>query len=296
MIQAQVLGLRKRFGDNEILKGVSLNVDKGEVVCIIGPSGSGKTTFLRCLNLLEEPDEGSYALGENVRCDFGHVGANQRRMIARQTAMVFQSYELFHHMTAVQNVMEGLITPRKMPRAKAKKIATDMLERVGMADKADMYPAQLSGGQQQRVGIARAMALSPDLLLFDEPTSALDPELVGDVLKVMRDVADSGQTMVVVTHEMQFAKEVADQVVFMAGGVVVESGKPADIFEHPQKDATCRFLSNFDLDASDSEATPSDGDSPDVPAPEVPSLDTPLLNTSSTDTDPSDADSPESQS
>lgn len=247
MLQVQVEGLTKRFDNNEILKGVSLAVDKGEVVCIIGPSGSGKTTFLRCLNLLEQPDEGSYALGEKIRCDFGHIGSNTRREVAMHTAMVFQTYELFQHMTVLQNVMEGLTGPRKMSKTKACDIATDMLERVGMLERAGYYPSQLSGGQQQRVGIARAMALSPDLLLFDEPTSALDPELVGDVLAVMRQVADSGQTMIVVTHEMQFAREVADRVVFMADGVVVEDGTPAEVFDHPKHERTRDFLGNFDI-------------------------------------------------
>ena len=247
MLQVQVEGLTKRFGSNEILKGVSLAVDKGEVVCIIGPSGSGKTTFLRCLNLLEQPDEGTYALGEKIRCDFGHIGSSARREVAMHTAMVFQTYELFQHMTVLQNVMEGLTGPRKMSKTKACDIATDMLERVGMLERAGYYPSQLSGGQQQRVGIARAMALSPDLLLFDEPTSALDPELVGDVLAVMRQVADSGQTMIVVTHEMQFAREVADKVVFMADGVVVESGTPAEVFDHPKHERTRDFLGNFDI-------------------------------------------------
>ena len=243
MLQVQVEGLKKRFGSNEILKGVSLAVDQGEVVCIIGPSGSGKTTFLRCLNLLEQP----YALGEKIRCDFGHIGSSARREVAMHTAMVFQTYELFQHMTVLQNVMEGLTGPRKMSKTKACDIATDMLERVGMLERAGYYPAQLSGGQQQRVGIARAMALSPDLLLFDEPTSALDPELVGDVLAVMRQVADSGQTMIVVTHEMQFAREVADKVIFMADGVVVESGTPTEVFDHPKHERTRGFLGNFDI-------------------------------------------------
>ncbi|MGO5434572.1 amino acid ABC transporter ATP-binding protein [Bifidobacterium thermophilum] len=245
MIEAQIVGLKKRYGDNEILKGVSLNVERGEVVCIIGPSGSGKTTFLRCLNLLEEPDEGQYALGDTVRCDFSHIGNHERRDIARRTAMVFQSYELFANMTVLENVMEGLVTPRNVPKNQAKAIALEMLKKVGMLEKADMYPVQLSGGQQQRVAIARAMAIKPDLLLFDEPTSALDPELVGDVLTVMRQVADEGQTMIVVTHEMQFAREVADQVVFMSGGVVVESGSPQEIFDHPKEERTREFLSNF---------------------------------------------------
>lgn len=241
MIQAQISGLKKSFGKNEILKNVGLTINKGEVVCIIGPSGSGKTTFLRCLNLLEQPDAGMYELGD-LRYDLSRIGTHQSREIARKTAMVFQSYELFSHMTVLQNVMEGLVTPRKVPKKLAETIATSVLEKVGMADKAGMYPIQLSGGQQQRVGIARAMALSPELLLFDEPTSALDPELVGDVLNVMRQLADTGQTMIIVTHEMQFAQEVADKVVFMANGVVVEAGTPAEVFEDPKQERTKQFL------------------------------------------------------
>lgn len=241
MIQAQVKGLKKSFGKNEILKGVGITVNKGEVICIIGPSGSGKTTFLRCLNLLEQPDAGTYSLGPNYY-DLSRIGTRQTREIALMTAMVFQSYELFQHMNVLKNVMEGLVTPRKYPKQEAKKIALEVLEKVGLADKADMYPSQLSGGQQQRVGIARAMALSPELLLFDEPTSALDPELVGDVLGVMRQLADSGQTMIIVTHEMQFAQEVADQVIFMADGVVIEAGTPAEIFDTPKEERTQQFL------------------------------------------------------
>ncbi|CZQ95539.1 abc transporter [Trichococcus palustris] len=241
MIQAQIRGLQKSFGKNEILKNVDLTIHKGEVVCIIGPSGSGKTTFLRCLNLLERPDAGIYALGD-LHYDLSRIGTHQSREIARKTAMVFQSYELFSHMTVLQNVMEGLVTPRKVPKKLAEKVAYSVLEKVGMADKAGMYPSQLSGGQQQRVGIARAMALSPDLLLFDEPTSALDPELVGDVLNVMRQLADSGQTMVIVTHEMQFAQEVADKVVFMADGIVIESGTPSEVFDDPKEVRTKQFL------------------------------------------------------
>ncbi len=241
MIQAEIRGLQKSFGKNEILKNVDLTIHKGEVVCIIGPSGSGKTTFLRCLNLLERPDAGIYALGD-LNYDLSRIGTHQSREIARKTAMVFQSYELFSHMTVLQNVMEGLVTPRKVPKKLAETMAYSVLEKVGMADKAGVYPVQLSGGQQQRVGIARAMALSPDLLLFDEPTSALDPELVGDVLNVMRQLADSGQTMIIVTHEMQFAKEVADKVVFMADGVVVELGTPSEVFDDPKEERTQQFL------------------------------------------------------
>lgn len=246
MIQAQIKGLKKKFGENEILKGISMTVEQGEVICIIGPSGSGKTTFLRCLNLLERPDAGSYALG-SMNYALNRIGSKQRREIALKTAMVFQSYELFQHMTVLQNIIEGLIVPRKMNKKAAKAIAMDMLEKVGMADKAKMYPVQLSGGQQQRVGIARAMALSPELLLFDEPTSALDPELVGDVLEVMKEVAGTGQTMVIVTHEMQFAYEVADKVIFMADGVVVEAGTPKEIFLHPKEERTQKFLSQINM-------------------------------------------------
>lgn len=227
MLQAEIKGLKKSFDKQVILKNVGLQIERGEVVCIIGPSGSGKTTFLRCLNLLEQPDAGSYSIGD-FQYDLAHIGKTQRLEIARKTAMVFQSYELFSHMNVLQNVAEGLRTPRRFPKK--------------LADKAMMYPSQLSGGQQQRVGIARAMALTPELLLFDEPTSALDPELVGDVLNVMKQLADSGQTMIIVTHEMQFAQEVADKVIFMADGVVVEAGTPEEIFEDPQEERTQQFL------------------------------------------------------
>jgi cystine transport system ATP-binding protein/L-cystine transport system ATP-binding protein len=246
MVQAQIQGLKKQFGKNEILKDVSMTIHHGEVICIIGPSGSGKTTFLRCLNLLERPDAGSYVLGSESYL-LHRMGSKQRHEIALKTAMVFQSYELFQHMTVLQNVMEGLVTPRHYSKKEAQKIALTMLEKVGLADKAGMYPIQLSGGQQQRVGIARAMALSPELLLFDEPTSALDPELVGDVLKVMRQLAETGQTMIIVTHEMQFAYEVADKVVFMADGVVVEAGTPEEVFQHSKEERTKKFLSQINF-------------------------------------------------
>ncbi len=246
MIQAQIKGLKKRFGKNEILKDVSMTIEQGEVICIIGPSGSGKTTFLRCLNLLERPDAGTYALGK-VNYTLNKIGSRQRREIALKTAMVFQSYELFQHMTVLQNVMEGLMIPRKLTKKEAQKISFIMLEKVGMSDKAEMYPSQLSGGQQQRVGIARAMALSPELLLFDEPTSALDPELVGDVLQVMKQLAGTGQTMIIVTHEMQFAYEVADRIIFMADGVVVESGTPEAVFHHAQEARTRQFLAQINF-------------------------------------------------
>lgn len=246
MIQAQIKGLKKNFGKNEILKDVNLTIERGEVICIIGPSGSGKTTFLRCLNLLERPDAGSYTLG-SANYSLSRIGSDHRKEISLKTAMVFQSYELFSHMTVLQNVMEGLVTPRKISKKEARKIAESMLEKVGMSDKTAMYPIQLSGGQQQRVGIARAMALSPELLLFDEPTSALDPELVGDVLQVMKQLANTGQTMIIVTHEMQFAYEVADRVVFMADGLIVESGTPQEVFNESKEERTKKFLSQINF-------------------------------------------------
>lgn len=244
MIKAQIKALRKQFGKQEVLKNIDLTIQAGEVICIIGPSGSGKTTFLRCLNVLEQPDEGEYQLGE-VQYDFARIGRKQAQEIARQTAMVFQSYELFEHLTVLENIMEGLRVVQRLSKQEAKKIATENLAKVGLSDKADAYPIQLSGGQQQRIGIARAMALSPEILLFDEPTSALDPELVDEVLAVMRQLAHEGQTMVIVTHEMQFAQDVADRVVFMADGVVVESGSPETMFQTPQEERTQHFLAQL---------------------------------------------------
>ncbi len=244
MIKAQIKALRKQFGKQEVLKNIDLTIQEGEVICIIGPSGSGKTTFLRCLNVLEQPDEGEYQLGE-VQYDFARIGRKQAQEIARQTAMVFQSYELFEHLTVLENIMEGLRVVQRLSKQEAKKIATENLAKVGLSDKADAYPIQLSGGQQQRIGIARAMALSPEILLFDEPTSALDPELVDEVLAVMRQLAHEGQTMVIVTHEMQFAQDVADRVVFMADGVVVESGSPETMFQTPQEERTQHFLAQL---------------------------------------------------
>ncbi|MHC9000824.1 amino acid ABC transporter ATP-binding protein [uncultured Enterococcus sp.] len=244
MIKAQVKALKKSFGKQEVLKNIDFTIQEGEVVCIIGPSGSGKTTFLRCLNVLEEPDEGLYQLGE-VQYDFARMGKKQAREIAQHTAMVFQSYELFEHLTVLENIMEGLRTVQKIPKKQAHKLALENLAKVGLSDKQHAYPIQLSGGQQQRIGIARAMALSPELLLFDEPTSALDPELVEEVLQVMRELAQQGQTMVIVTHEMQFAQEVADQVVFMADGLVIESGSATTLFQSPQQERTQHFLAQL---------------------------------------------------
>lgn len=248
MIKAQIKALKKSFGKQEVLKEVDLTVHQGEVICIIGPSGSGKTTFLRCLNLLEQPDEGTYQLA-NVQYDFARIGRKQAQEIARQTAMVFQSYELFDHLTVLENIMEGLRTVQKIPKKTALAIALSTLSKVGLVDKADAYPIQLSGGQQQRIGIARAMALAPEILLFDEPTSALDPELVDEVLHVMRQLAQQGQTMIIVTHEMQFAQEVADQVIFMADGVVVETGSPESIFQQAKEARTQHFLAQVRFQA-----------------------------------------------
>lgn len=246
MSQITITNVNKAFGDKEILRGVDLKIKKGEVVCILGPSGSGKTTFLRCLNFLEKADKGVIKIGSS-QVSFEQPIAKHVRELQLKTAMVFQGYELFTHMTAKQNVMEGLVTARKYSKKEAGKIALDMLNRVGMLERANYYPSQLSGGQQQRVGIARAIALSPELILFDEPTSALDPELVGEVLSVMRTLADDGQTMIIVTHEMQFAHDVADKVVFMDGGKVIEMGTSNQIFHQPQHERTKRFLSSLSI-------------------------------------------------
>ncbi|CAJ1001634.1 MULTISPECIES: amino acid ABC transporter ATP-binding protein [Bacillales] len=239
-----ISNLHKRFGDLHVLKGVSLTVEKGKVVVIIGPSGSGKTTLLRCLNALELPTEGSVQIGE-VKLDFSARGKVDKAEIARlrrQTGMVFQGYNLFPHMTALQNVMEGPVTVKKESPDKARAKAVSLLTKVGLADKLDHYPAQLSGGQQQRVGIARALAMDPQVMLFDEPTSALDPELVGEVLKVMKELALEGMTMVIVTHEMAFARDVADEVIFMDQGLIVERGTPEQLFTRPQEERTRQFL------------------------------------------------------
>ncbi len=247
MVKAE--GVHKSFGRLEVLKGINLEVQPGEVLCMIGPSGSGKSTLLRCINHLEKIDRGRiWVDGELV----GYVqrGNNlyelSEREIARkraQVGMVFQRFNLFAHWTVLENVMEAPIGVKREPRAMAEARARRLLARVGLSDKLDTYPAQLSGGQQQRVAIARALAMEPKLMLFDEPTSALDPELVGEVLDVMRDLAASGMTMVVVTHEMGFAREVGDTLVFMDGGVVVEEGTPREMLAHPRHERTRAFLS-----------------------------------------------------
>ncbi len=241
----------KSFGALQVLKGVSLNVGRGEVLCVVGPSGSGKSTFLRCINHLEDISAGRlYVDGDLVgyRERNGKLYELHPREAAKQRreiGMVFQHFNLFPHRTALENVIEAPIQVKKIDKARAIARGKELLDRVGLAEKANAYPAQLSGGQQQRVAIARALAMDPKLMLFDEPTSALDPELVGEVLSVMRELARSGMTMVVVTHEMGFAREVADQLVFMDGGVVVESGAPLDVLTNPQHQRTKAFLSRI---------------------------------------------------
>ncbi len=238
--------IKKSFGKNEVLKDVSLAVKKGEVVVILGPSGSGKTTLLRCLNFLEKGDSGWITIGDK-HVDIKNAKSKDILEIRRKTGFVFQNYNLFANKTAIENIMEGLITARKVPVKEARKTAEETLKWVGLEDKADHYPSQLSGGQQQRVGIARAVALNPEVILFDEPTSALDPELVGEILDLIKKVATKGITMIVVTHEMSFAQNVANKVVFMDGGVVVEEGSPKDIFYNPKEERTRKFLSKFIL-------------------------------------------------
>jgi L-cystine transport system ATP-binding protein len=237
-----VQGLYKQFGDVEVLKGIDLTVEKGKVVVIIGPSGSGKTTFLRCLNVLEEPTKGKISIA-NRQLDFSKpVTKREIHEFRRLTGMVFQSYNLFPHMTALENVMEGPVTVKREKKERVRERAMALLEKVGLGDKAHHYPFQLSGGQQQRVAIARALAMEPEVMLFDEPTSALDPELVGEVLKVMKSLANEGMTMIVVTHEMRFAKEAADEVVFMDGGIIVERGAPEQLLVSPKHERTKQFL------------------------------------------------------
>ncbi|WML25013.1 amino acid ABC transporter ATP-binding protein [Neobacillus sp. OS1-33] len=237
-----IKGLYKQFGQLEVLKGIDLVIEKGKVVVVIGPSGSGKTTMLRCLNVLEPPTKGVISI-EGQSLDFSiNVPRKQIASFRRLTGMVFQSYNLFPHKTALQNVMEGPIIVKGESKDSARKKAQALLEKVGLGDKMDYFPAQLSGGQQQRVGIARALAMEPEVMLFDEPTSALDPELVGEVLKVMKDLASEGMTMIVVTHEMRFAREAADEVIFMDQGVIVEMNKPDEIFTHPKEERTRKFL------------------------------------------------------
>ncbi|WP_395111546.1 amino acid ABC transporter ATP-binding protein [Actinomadura sp. SCN-SB] len=234
----EITDLRKSFGANEVLRGIDLDVRAGEVVCVIGPSGSGKSTLLRCVNLLEEPSSGTVRVtGVEVTDPEVDIDAVRRRI-----GMVFQSFNLFPHLTALGNVTIAQRKVLRRGKAEAERTAREVLERVGLADKLASYPARLSGGQQQRVAIARSLAMGPEVMLFDEPTSALDPELVGDVLGVMRELAEDGMTMLVVTHEMSFAREVADRVVFMDDGVIVEEGPPSQVIDAPRHDRTRAFL------------------------------------------------------
>ncbi|HFI0640740.1 TPA: amino acid ABC transporter ATP-binding protein [Streptococcus suis] len=240
----QVNGVKLAFGGQQVLKGIDVEVNPGEVVVILGPSGSGKTTLLRSLNFLEKADAGQLVFGEDSY-DLAQMTKKEIAAIRKRTAFVFQNYNLFANKTALQNVTEGLIVARKVPKQEAERIGKAALDKVGLSDKYDSYPSQLSGGQQQRVGIARAIATSPEVIYFDEPTSALDPELIGEVLAVMMQLAKEGMTMVVVTHEMGFARAVADRVIFMDGGQIIEEGRPEDIFDQPKEERTKQFLARI---------------------------------------------------
>ena len=239
--KVKVTGLCKSFGDLEVLKGIDLEIDEGEVVCLIGPSGSGKSTFLRCLNRLEESTAGTIEVDGFAISDKKQNINKMRESIG----MVFQQFNLFSNKTVLGNIMFAPVELKKLTKPQAKEKATQLLARIGLSDKANAYPHELSGGQQQRVAIARALAMNPDIMLFDEPTSALDPEMVGEVLQVMKELAQEGMTMVVVTHEMGFARDVADRVIFMSDGVIVEQGTPEEIFTAPQQQRTKDFLSRI---------------------------------------------------
>ncbi len=262
------VNVHKAFHGTDVLKGIDMDVSTGEVVCLLGPSGSGKTTFLRCINQLETIDGGRIWVDGDLMGYAERAGRlhrlNDKQIAAqrREIGMVFQRFNLFPHMTATENVMEAPVQVKGEPKAAARTRALELLDRVGMADRSHAYPAQLSGGQQQRVAIARALAMQPKLMLFDEPTSALDPELVGEVLAVMRELADDGMTMIVVTHEMSFARDVADRVVFMDGGVVVEQGFPRQVISDPQHARTKAFLQRMQQE----EAQGHHGADIDVPA------------------------------
>ncbi|MHC1681930.1 MAG: amino acid ABC transporter ATP-binding protein [Clostridiaceae bacterium] len=243
----EIKDLHKSFGANNILKGVDFKVSKGETIVIIGPSGSGKTTLLRCMNLLEIPNKGVIEIGTSKLTfdEKNKPSSNEIVALRKQTGMVFQGFHLFPHKTAIENIMEGQITVLKRSKSEACDKAIMLLEKVGLIDKKDFYPFELSGGQQQRVAIARAMAMDPDVILFDEPTSALDPELEGEVLKVMKELSHEGMTMVVVTHKMSFARDVANKVIFMDGGIIVEEGTPEHVFEESDNQRVKQFLNMF---------------------------------------------------
>ena len=238
MPKIEVKNLSKSFGDNQVLKDIDLSIEEGEVICVIGPSGSGKSTMLRCLNQLEDATGGTIIIdGNEITDPDGDIDLYRRNI-----GMVFQQFNLFPHMTVRENITLAPVTLKIMNQDEANKVADELLERVGLSEKADAVPAELSGGQQQRVALARALAMHPDVMLFDEPTSALDPEMVGEVLNVMKQLAEEGMTMVVVTHEMGFAREVADRVIFIDGGYIVEEGTPEEVFKNPQNERTQNFL------------------------------------------------------
>lgn len=237
----EVKGLKKKFNELTVLNGIDIVVERGQVLAIIGPSGSGKSTFLRCLNFLEQPDAGLIEIGE-ATLNAENYTTKEVQQLRQQTAMVFQNYNLFRNKTVLQNVTEALIVAKKIPKAEAEATGLELLTKVGLKEKAGNYPATLSGGQQQRVSIARALAVNPHAILFDEPTSSLDPELVAEVLQVIKSIADQQTTMIIVTHEMDFAREVADHVIFMADGNIVEQGPPESLFGNPQQARTKQFL------------------------------------------------------
>lgn len=241
MAVLEIRDIHKSFGKLQVLNGVDLTVNKGDVVAILGPSGSGKTTLLRCINFLEQADQGAMTFDGKTYV-LSNMNKKDIREIRKKTGFVFQNYNLFANKTALQNVTLGLTTARKVAKKEAEQIGLEMLEKVGMKDRASHYPSQLSGGQQQRVAIARALATNPEIIYFDEPTSALDPELIGEVLSVMRDLAKEGMTMIVVTHEMSFARDVSNHVIFMEGGNIIEQGSSKEFFENPKEERTREFL------------------------------------------------------
>jgi len=246
----KVENLKLSFGKNEVLKGINFKIEKGQVISIIGPSGSGKSTFLRSLNFLETASSGTITFG-NETFDLSKINKKDINKLRKNTTMVFQNYNLFKNKTALENVIEGLLIVKKMNRNEAIEIGLKMLEKVGLKDKAEFYPNQLSGGQQQRVGIARAVAMSPEVILLDEPTSALDPELIGEVLKVIKDMVKENMTMIIVTHEMQFAREVSDYIVFVDGGTIIAEGKPEEIFVNSKNQRLQNFLKRYSESETD---------------------------------------------
>ena len=241
----RIENLHKRFDSLEVLKGVDLDIKQGEVIAVIGPSGTGKSTLLRCINYLEKPDKGVITIGD-VSVDAAKASKKAIHDLRLKSSMVFQSYNLFKNMTVLENVMKPMMIVRGIDKDTAEKTAKELLEKVGLSDKLDQYPSRLSGGQQQRAGIARALAADPELMLFDEPTAALDPELVGEVLGIIRDLANNHRTMIIVSHEMRFVREAATRVIFMDEGKIVEEGTPEEIFDHPKHPRTIKFLNMFE--------------------------------------------------